>query len=148
MMSVVTATEFTPPVVAPSVAASSRVRMPRLATRWLDSATAVIVVEGEVDAANADAVGDYAAGVSSRGRQLVLDLSRLDFFGVEGFSVLRTVGAQCAANGVQWVVVPGPAVARVLRLCDPAGALPTAGTVDAAVASLPGTRRPLTLVTG
>ncbi len=137
MMTVVTETGFTLSVPAPAQDS----RTPRLATWWLDTAIAVIAAEGEIDAANADALGDYAAGVALRARDLVIDLSRLEFFGIEGFSVLRMVEVQCAGRGVHWVVVPGPAVARVLRQCDPKGVLTTAGTVDAALAALRGRRR-------
>ena len=66
MMTVVTETGFTRFVAAAPLLRRTPGH-PRLATWWLDTAIAVIAAEGEIDAANADALGDYAAGVALRG---------------------------------------------------------------------------------
>jgi anti-anti-sigma regulatory factor len=65
---------------------------------------------------------------------LILDLRGLDFFGAMGFSALHKVSAGCARAGIGWALVPGAAVSRVLRICDPQGTLPAASTLDAALA--------------
>ncbi len=70
-----------------------------------------------------------------RCRGLILDLRGLDFFGTEGFSALHRVSVCCARAGIGWAVVPGEAVCRVLRIGDPQGLLPAAGTVAAAMAT-------------
>jgi anti-anti-sigma factor len=105
-------------------------------SRELSQTTVLVAAVGEVDAANsADLFGfieDHVAGY----QQLVLDLSPLDFFGTDGFSALHTVNVRCARRGVDWVLVPGPAVSRVLRVCDPEGTLATAGNIVSAVAVL------------
>lgn len=96
----------------------------------------LITAEGEIDAANAQ---DFAAFVVAHiidTNRLVVDLSRVEFFGIQGFSALHTINARVAATGARWAMCTGPAVARVLRICDPAGALPVARTVDAALAVL------------
>jgi len=75
---------------------------------------------------------------------LILDLRDLDFFGTEGFSALHRVSVCCARAGIGWVVVPGEAVSRVLRIGDPQGLLPAALTVEAAMATVERQpRRPL-----
>lgn len=93
-------------------------------TTYCDGADVVVTVSGEIDAANAERFASYALDRTSTGQRLTVDLTELEFFGVEAFSALHTVNVRCAADGVRWVLTVGPAAARVLRLCDPAGALP------------------------
>jgi anti-anti-sigma factor len=106
----------------------------RLASRRLKSSVAVISAHGHVDASNADTVTGYTLGHLMRCRGLILDLRGLDFFGTEGFSALHRVSVCCARAGIAWAVVSGEAVSRVLRIVDPQGLLPTASTVEAAMA--------------
>jgi anti-anti-sigma factor len=107
----------------------------RLACRWPTSSVAVISAHGEIDASNAGSLTGHAVAHVMRCRRLVLDLRDLDFFGTEGFSALHRVSVSCARVGIGWVMVPGAAVTRVLRICDPQGSLPTTHTVEAAVAT-------------
>jgi anti-anti-sigma factor len=107
----------------------------RLACRWPTSSLAVISTHGGIDASNAGSLTDYVVAHVTRCRALVLDLSDLDFFGTEGFSALHRVSVSCARVGTGWAMVPGAAVTRVLRICDPQGSLPTTRTVEAAAAT-------------
>ena len=134
---------------AAPVAAVTRLRRDRterglFRARELSASTILIAAVGEVDAANS---GDLLAFIREQAagyRQLVLDLSRLDFFGTDGFSTLHTVNVCCSRSGVDWVTVPGPAVSRVLRVCDHDGALNTASNIVSAMAAL--ARGPHTLL--
>jgi anti-anti-sigma factor len=108
----------------------------RFDTRWTMSSVAIVSTYGDIDASNASTLTDYALVNAERCRGLILDLSDLDFFGAEGFSALHRVSVSCAHTGIGWVVVPGAAVSRLLRLCDPHGSLPTVNTVCAALANL------------
>jgi anti-anti-sigma factor len=111
------------------------------ATRWLPPSTAIVTARGEVDAANADEFLSYAAGHSAPARmtRLVLDLTGVEFFGTAGFSALKTLNVRCAADGIEWVLVPSREVSRLLRICDPDSALPMEPTIEAAL----GVPRPL-----
>jgi anti-anti-sigma factor len=97
---------------------------------------AIVSAYGDIDATNASTLTDYAPVNAARCRGLILDLSGLEFFGTEGFSALHRVSVRCARTGIGWVVVPGAAVSRLLRICDPHGSLPTVHTVGAALANL------------
>ena len=143
----------TPP--APSVLANGGFlsqpwegRTARLASRRLRSSVAVVTSHGGIDASNADALTEYTLGHLTHCRGLILDLRGLDFFGTEGFSALHRVSVCCARAGIGWAVVPGDAVSRLLRMCDPQALLPAAGTVEAAMAIVQGQplrpRRPIT----
>jgi anti-anti-sigma factor len=106
----------------------------RLAHRRLRSSVAVISARGHIDASNADTLTEYTLGHLTGCHGLIIDLSGLDFFGTEGFSALHRVSVCCAHPGIAWAVVPSAAVSRVLRIGDPQGLLPAAGTVEAAMA--------------
>jgi anti-anti-sigma factor len=85
---------------------------------------AVIAAYGELDASNATQLADYVQRCAAHADRLILDLSRLKFFGTAGFSALHTINVRCAGADVRWAVVPGRAVVRLLRICDPDNALP------------------------
>jgi anti-anti-sigma factor len=111
------------------------------------SSMAIISAHGDIDGTNASAFTDYALANSVRGRGLVLDLSRVEFFGTEGFSALHRVSVRCAHAGIGWALVSGPAVTRLLRICDPHASLPAVDTLGAAMASLQDQpHRPLRLI--
>ena len=119
----------------------------RFATHWPAAESAVIRADGEIDAANAARLGDYALRTALQSQFVVVDLSGVSFFGTEGFSTLHMLNVRCAKAGVRWSMVPSAAVSRVLRICDPGGGLPAAITVDAALAANQGEpRRVLHLV--
>ncbi len=108
----------------------------RFKTRRTMSSVAIVSAYGDIDATNASTLTDYALVNAVRCRGLILDLSCLKFFGTEGFSALHRVSVRCARAGIGWMVVPGAAVSRLLRICDPHGSLPTVDTVGAALANL------------
>ena len=104
--------------------------------RELSATTVLVAVFGEVDAASAGAISERIEAHIGGYRQLVLDLSRLEFFGTAGYSVLNRVHSRCARSGIDWALVPGRRVQRLLQVCDPAGLLPAAPNIVAAVAAL------------
>jgi anti-anti-sigma factor len=108
----------------------------RFDTRWTMSSVAIVSAYGDIDASNASTLIDCALVNAVRCRGLILDLRGLEFFGTEGFSALHRVSVACARAEIGWIVVPGAAVSRLLRICDPYGSLPTIDTVGAALANL------------
>ncbi len=107
-----------------------------LRARKLSDSTLMITVCGDVDAANAEDLADGIERHLGRHSQLVLDLSRVGFFSAAGFQVLGHLQTRCQRSGVDWVLVPGPEVARLLRICDPGHVLQTAPNIVSAVAVL------------
>jgi anti-anti-sigma factor len=145
-MSVVTATQPSHPAVRQDStvpAEPCECHIARFATQYLGPSVGLLIAEGEVDAANADKLAEYALHTATQCDRLVVDLSRLEFFGTEGFSALHMLNVGCAEVGVRWALVPSAAVARVLRICDPAGALAAAATVHGALGILQGEPRRL-----
>lgn len=114
----------------------------RSVIRWGRSG-AVISVGGELDAANAGELADYVQQCANSCEWLVLDLNELEFIGTVGFSALKKIADRCADAAVYCTMVPGTAVTRVLRICDPANTLPTTASVADALADVQGLRNVL-----
>jgi anti-anti-sigma factor len=104
--------------------------------RELSETTVLVAAIGEIDAANSAEFRAYIEDHLGGYQQLVLDLARLDFFGTDGFSALHAINVRCSRRGIDWMMVPGPEVSRVLRVCDPEGAVATATNIVSAVAAL------------
>ena len=104
--------------------------------RELSATTVLVAAVGEIDASNTGDLLRYVETHLASYDQLVLDLSRLAFFGTDGYSTLHSIDVRCSRRGVDWVLVPGPEVARVLRVCDLDGLVTTANNIVSAVAAL------------
>jgi anti-anti-sigma factor len=110
--------------ISMSVAQSwQQCRTAQFTARWGASGT-VINVDGELDAANADQLAAYVQRSVRRSRRVILDLRGLEFIGTAGFSALHRINVACSGAQVHWAMVASPAVKRLLRICDPDGALP------------------------
>ena len=112
--------------------------MAHFAMRWLQPNTAIVTAHGDIDAANAQELVDYALRHGDRIDCLVLDMSGIDFFGTSGFSALHTLNVRCAGESITWALVPSPAVTRLLRICDPESTLPVYDRVDTALSAVHG----------
>ena len=98
-------------------------RTAQFTARWGPTGT-LVTVDGELDAAYADQLAAYVQQSTSRSRRVILDLRGLKFIGTAGFSALHRINVACSAAQVSWAMAPSPAVARLLRVCDPDGTLP------------------------
>jgi len=96
----------------------------KLSTEWLNPTVVRISASGDIDASNTAEVLDYVRRRGANCRSLILDLSDVTFFGTAGFSALQTIDMRSSHASVSWMVVPGPAVSRVLSICDPRRELP------------------------
>lgn len=102
----------------------------RFSAEW-DTARVIITAHGELDASNAAQLADYFDLCIAHSTPLVLDLSELKFFGTAGFSALHLINVKCAGANLRWAIVPGKAVSRLLRICDPDHTLPLIESVHA-----------------
>ena len=122
------------PLVVPRTAVKADAD--RVRARALSATTVLVSAFGEIDAASATDLSESIECRLGGYRQLVLDLSGLSFCGTAGYSVLHRVHSRCLRGAVDWVLVPGKEVERLLRVCDPDGILPTAPNIVSAVAAL------------
>lgn len=106
----------------------------RFTAQWVSS-VAVIGAYGELDASNANQLANYVQRCSAHAKRVIVDLTGLEFFGTAGFSALHTINVRCAGADVEWAVVPGTAVSRLLRICDPDKTLPTTDSAAAGLAT-------------
>ena len=108
----------------------------RFATSTVRSSITRVVVDGEIDAANALALSKYVEAELESTSRLIVDLRALDFFGTQGFSILHRINVMCSRYSVNWVLVAGTEVDRVLHMCDPDGGLPVARSLDGAISDV------------
>lgn len=111
-------------------------QLARWNTRWMKSSVAVVSARGEIDATNARALTEYTLAELRHCRALILDVTRLEFFGAAGISALQTISERCADAGMSWALVPSATITRLLEICDLESSLPVVDTVDAALARL------------
>ena len=86
---------------------------------WPQQSTAMVTVQGELDAANGIPFVEFTLRCSARADRLVIDLSGLSFFAIAGLNALHTLNAHCAGNDIRCAVASGPAVDRLLVICAP-----------------------------
>jgi len=98
----------------------------------------VVTVSGELDASNIHHLSDCTHRFASGDRPFVLDLSELDFLAAQGMRVLFGLDEECEQTRVKWALVPGRPVARLLRICDRDGRLPTVLSIDQALQGFSG----------
>jgi anti-anti-sigma regulatory factor len=100
------------------------------------STLSVISVDGVIDAVNGRDLGRFAERHTGMSTQLIVDLSAVEFFGTQGFTALHYISVNCSRLDVDWAIVAGREVRRLLRICDPEGELPLADSCAAAQARL------------
>jgi anti-anti-sigma factor len=130
---------YSPPLPGDAISCTpGKGQLARMDAHWIESSVAIVSAHGDIDQTNARTLTEYSLARLVRCRGLILDLTRLEFFGAAGFSALHRISVSCARAGQDWALVPGAAVSLVLRICDPDGWLPAVNTVSAALASLQG----------
>jgi len=94
------------------------------AVRRLSSSRLAVAAIGDLDAGNGRSLGRFVEEHTGISRQLVLDLRAVDFAGTQAFTALYYTSVYCARADVDWIIVGGPPVRRLLSICDPEGELP------------------------
>lgn len=94
----------------------------------------VVTIRGQVDAGNADQIGEHLRRFVLGDSLMVLDMSGVHRFGVPGRSLLATLDERCRAAGLEWVLVAGPVVTDVLG--DDGARFPAAESVRQALHDL------------
>ena len=110
-------------ITAPHTATSRRAGL-QLSADWLNATVVRISASGEIDASNTAELLDFVLRRGANCRSMILDLSGITFFATAGFSALRTIELRSTRASVSWTLVAGPAVSRVLSVCDPERTLP------------------------
>jgi anti-anti-sigma factor len=98
----------------------------RYSARLYVPALLIVTVEGEIDASNSRDLGQYVERELRPTTQLLMDLRAVEFFGAPAFSTLHFIAVCCSRRGVDWVLVGGRDVRRLLGILDPDHVLPLA----------------------
>jgi anti-anti-sigma regulatory factor len=86
-------------------------------TEWRDIDLAVITVVGDIDAANTSRLLDYTLNKVLLCRRMILDLSHVGFFASDGYWMLKTLESRCVLADIEFNLVTGGRVGRVLQIC-------------------------------
>ena len=110
--------------------------------------TTIISAIGELDAYNVHHLVGYVSRRILDSRTLVINLTGLGFLGAQGIQALFDIDDACHRAGVQWALLAGRPVHRLLQICDQDGMLPTVPSIQHALQhfALPPDRRLLQLV--
>jgi anti-anti-sigma factor len=98
------------------------------------NAATVVCVSGEIDASNADRVGEAIRRISRRKAPLILNLSQLDFLGIAGFRALLSLNHEHRQSRLPSSVVTGAVVRRVIGVFPDHG-LPIVDSVPEALSA-------------
>lgn len=93
----------------------------------------VVSFRGEIDASDIDPVTAFAVGSALLGNAVLLDLRGVEFFAVQGISLLNAVERTCRGLDLPWILLASTSVDRLLRVSGQANALPLANSVAAAM---------------
>ena len=94
----------------------------------------VVCISGEIDASNADRVGEAIRRFSQRKAPLILNLSYVDFLGVAGFRALLTLNREYRQAKLPSSVVTGAVMRRVTGVFPDHG-LPIVDSVPEALSA-------------
>jgi anti-anti-sigma factor len=84
----------------------------------------VLSVTGELDASNADRFDQSLRQVMSAGGRFIVDISDVNFLGVQCIRTFLDVDASCRNERRPWALVIDPALRPLLRVGDRDGVLP------------------------
>lgn len=93
----------------------------------------VVTVSGVIDGTNVDAVRDYSRRFILPDKPFILDLCGVDLLATQDSQFLYRIDEGCRTAGVEWALVPSPAVTRVLPVGDDDATLPVAASVHEAL---------------
>lgn len=93
----------------------------------------VLGVRGEIDLLSAPTFQDYVCTRISPEGQFILDMSKVEFIGTAGLSVLDTLHSKNADDGRTWAMICGRPVYRLLRAAGQESNFPCYASLDGAL---------------
>ncbi len=98
--------------------------------QWHRPSVVLVSVTGEIDAVNASHLTEYAMRYLDGHRALVLDLKGLRFFGTDGLVALDEIRRRCAMQGIEWSVIPGRAMTKLLDISGDSSTFPLSDSIS------------------
>ena len=93
----------------------------------------VVTISGEINDSNMDRVRQSVRRFILAEKPLVLDLSGVGSFSAQSISLLYAVDDECRTAGVEWLLIAGQPVLRVLGTSDYRDNFPTTESVPEAL---------------
>lgn len=101
----------------------------------------VLTVTGELDASNADRFDASVSQLVLAGEPFVIDISELDFLGVQCIRILLDVCETCRTTGTRWALVVDGALRHMLSVVDRQCSLPVTSSLTEALDDVATARR-------
>lgn len=93
----------------------------------------VVTINGAIDAMNVDQVTEYSRHFVLPDKPIVLDLSGVECLAAQGIRFLHRIDEACRAADVEWALIAGPAVTRLLQITGDEAAFPLFDSVREAL---------------
>lgn len=93
----------------------------------------IVTVSGALDSENVDEISRYSRRFILQDKPFVLDLGDVDYFSAQSVTLLQQIDEDCRTAGLEWALVAGPLVSRVLRIVNDENAFPFEESVHAAL---------------
>ncbi|MFD4368609.1 STAS domain-containing protein [Rhodococcus sp. NPDC058521] len=95
----------------------------------------LVNVSGEIDLFSAPEFGNCVRRTAGDVGRLIIDMTRVEFFGTAGLDVLRAVNDERANAGRSWAMICGRPVQRLLHAAGLDSAFPCYSSVEGALGS-------------
>jgi anti-anti-sigma factor len=103
---------------------------------YFEGGATIVQIGGEIDAINADRLSENVFCYAATASALVVNTTAVDFCSVKGLRDLMALDKHCHDSGIEWALIPGPAVHRLLKVSGVNSTLPVADSVSTALQSL------------
>ncbi|QTJ69684.1 STAS domain-containing protein [Rhodococcus sp. ZPP] len=129
-----TGVDYTPKVVLAAVdTVPTRCASAKFSSERIGSGVMVLGVRGDIDLFSAPVFHEYVCTQISPEGQFILDMSKVDFIGTAGLSVLDSVHASNLRDGRHWAMICGRPLYRLLRAAGQESSYPCYPSVDSAL---------------
>jgi anti-anti-sigma factor len=96
----------------------------------------IVQIGGEIDACNGDQLSENVFRYAATASALVVDATAVDFCSLKGLRDLLELDQLCHDSGIQWALIAGGPLRRLLEATGVKSTLPVADSVSAALQSL------------
>jgi anti-anti-sigma factor len=103
---------------------------------YFEDGATIVQIGGEIDACNADRVSENVSCYAATASALVVDTTAVEFCSLKALRDLMALDQRCHDTGIQWVLVAGGALRRLLEVAGVNSTLPQADSISRALQSL------------
>jgi anti-anti-sigma factor len=103
---------------------------------YVQGGATIVQIGGEIDACNGDQLSENVFRYAATASALVVDATAVDFCSLKGLRDLMDLDQHCHDSGIQWALIAGGPLRRLLEVTGVKSTLPVADSVSTALQSL------------